>query len=133
MLEMKLTACITGVQHIGIPTAQYEATLNFFGKLGFSVELATVNPVSDCKVAFLTCEGVTLEIYQVPESSMSYGSVDHIALNVFDIEEAYIIAEECGFKILEDDIQFLPFWNNGVRFFTVEGPNKEKIEFNQKL
>ncbi len=28
---------------------------------------------------------------------------------------------------------FLPFWENGVKFFTIEGPNKEKVEFSQYL
>ena len=32
-----------------------------------------------------------------------------------------------------DTIHFLPFWENGVKFFTIEGPNKEKVEFSQYL
>ena len=28
-----------------------------------------------------------------------------------------------------DIVHFLPFWENGVKFFTIEGPNKEKVEF----
>ena len=28
-----------------------------------------------------------------------------------------------------DLVHFLPFWENGVKFFTIEGPNKEKVEF----
>ena len=31
------------------------------------------------------------------------------------------------------EIHFLPFWDNGVHFFTIEGPNKEKVEFSQYL
>ena len=27
-----------------------------------------------------------------------------------------------------DLVHFLPFWENGVKFFTIEGPNKEKVE-----
>ena len=27
-----------------------------------------------------------------------------------------------------DIVHFLPFWENGVKFFTIEGPNKEKVE-----
>ena len=30
-----------------------------------------------------------------------------------------------------DIVHFLPFWENGVKFFTIEGPNKEKVEFSQ--
>ena len=28
-----------------------------------------------------------------------------------------------------DIVHFLPFWENGVKFFTIERPNKEKVEF----
>ncbi|MDD4797654.1 MAG: VOC family protein, partial [Eubacteriales bacterium] len=31
------------------------------------------------------------------------------------------------------EIKGLPFWNNGVKFFTIMGPNAEKIEFCQIL
>ena len=30
-------------------------------------------------------------------------------------------------------VNSLPFWKNGVKFFTIEGPNREKIEFCEKL
>ena len=32
-----------------------------------------------------------------------------------------------------DIVHFLPFWENGVKFLTIEGPNKEKVEFSQYL
>ena len=31
------------------------------------------------------------------------------------------------------EIRFLPFWERGVRFFILEGPNGEKVELIQKL
>ena len=41
--------------------------------------------------------------------------------------------QEAGLTMLDDEIHGLPFWANGVKFFTVEGPNGEKVEFCQKL
>ena len=38
-----------------------------------------------------------------------------------------------GLNTTQDEVHFLPFWENGVRFFTIEGPNKEKVEFSQYL
>ena len=38
-----------------------------------------------------------------------------------------------GLAPLEDAIQFLPFWENGVRFFNLLGPNGETVEFSQRL
>lgn len=36
-----------------------------------------------------------------------------------------------GLRIDDTSVSFLPFFENGVRFFTIIGPNSEKIEFNQ--
>ena len=38
-----------------------------------------------------------------------------------------------GYELLDDAVRFLPFWARGVRFFTILGPNGEKVEFSQKL
>ena len=46
---------------------------------------------------------------------------------------AFAAAKEAGLKMLDDEIHGLPFWAHGVKFFTVEGPNGEKVEFCQKL
>ena len=61
------------------------------------------------------------------------GAIDHIALDTTDVEAAFAAAKEAGFTMLDDEIHGLPFWANGVKFFTVEGPNGEKVEFCQKL
>ena len=34
---------------------------------------------------------------------------------------------------MEDEIQFLPFWEKGFRYFKVLGPNHEPVEFGQIL
>lgn len=128
---MKLMTYTTRVQDIGIQTDQFSATMDFYAKLGFVLKLETTHPVTGGYVAFLSSNGVIMEIYQVSGSAMCYGAIDHIAFDVTDIEDAYRIAVSHGFTILESEIQFLPFWENGVRFFTLEGPNQEKIEFNQ--
>ncbi|MFR0790052.1 MAG: hypothetical protein ACLSHW_04940 [Lachnospiraceae bacterium] len=36
---------------------------------------------------------------------------------------------EQGYKVLSNGIEELPFWEKGVAFFIIEGPNKERIEF----
>ena len=61
------------------------------------------------------------------------GAIDHIALDTTDIEAAFAAAKEAGLTMLDDEIHGLPFWANGVKFFTVKGPNGEKVEFCQKL
>ena len=61
------------------------------------------------------------------------GAIDHVAIDVKNIEEIYDYINENGLNTTSDTIHFLPFWENGVRFFTIEGPNKEKVEFSQFL
>lgn len=124
---------ITGLQHIGIPTNDMEKTVAFYRTLGFQIALQTVNHGADEKVTFLRMGDVTLEVYENKKAAMAPGALDHIALNVTDIEKAFQMAKEQSFPMLDTEIQFLPFWEQGVRFFTVLGPNKEKVEFSQYL
>lgn len=58
--------------------------------------------------------------------------VDHIAMNVLDIDAAYEHITGLGVKILEE-ITFLPFWDKGIKYFLTEGPNKERLEYTQYL
>ena len=124
---------ITGLQHIGIPTNDLEATIAFYDTLGFQVVFRTVNEAANEKVAFLRMGDVTIETYENKQAALANGALDHIALNVTDIEAVFETAKEKEFCILDTEIQFLPFWENGVKFFTVVGPNKEKVEFSQYL
>ena len=84
--------------------------------------------------AFLLAGYILIETFENKTAALEGGSIDHIALNVPDIEAAYAAAKESGFTFLEsDEIVFLPFWEKGIRYFLIEGPNKEPIEFLQKL
>ena len=48
-------------------------------------------------------------------------------------EEMYKKICENGYEVITDGIEQLPFWDNGVKFFMIKGPNEERIEFCQKL
>ncbi len=124
---------INGLQHIGVPTNDIEKTICFYKMLGFQVVFQTVNEKANEKVTFLKLENVIIEAYENKQAALINGALDHIALDVTDIEEVFKIAKEQGLHIVDKEIQFLPFWNNGVKFFTIIGPNQEKIEFNQYL
>ena len=123
---------VTGLQHIGIPTTNVQQTIDFYASLGFDVIWENQSPEND-RVAFLKKGSCVLEAYHSDAPAMAAGAVDHIALNVIDIEAAYDAAQSLGYAALEGKITFLPFFANGVRFFTILGPNREKVEFNQYL
>ena len=132
-MENNFQKYITGLQHIGIPTNDLEATIAFYETFGFQVTFQTVNEAAGERVAFLRMGDVTVETYENKQAALRNGAVDHLALNVTDIEAVFRLAKEKGLCILDEGIQSLPFWENGVRFFSVAGPNKEKVEFNQYL
>lgn len=132
-MENDFKTYITGLQHIGIPTNDIEKTNDFYELLGFQVVFENVNQKADEKVSFLKLDHAVIETYENKHAVLENGALAHIALNVTDIEEVYKLATEKGFSISEKGIQFLPFWERGVRFFTITGPNKEKVEFSQYL
>lgn len=130
---MDLKNYSTGIQHIGIPTNDIEKTIAFYKELGFETALQTINKEADEKVAFLKLKTLVIETYENKAAKLESGAIDHVAVNVNNIEEVYQYIREKKLNTTNDTIHFLPFWKNGVRFFTIEGPNMEKIEFSQYL
>lgn len=128
---MSLKEQINGLQHIGVPTKNMEETIVFYEKLGFETAFETVNDGD--RVVFLKFASLVIETYESKDAAMKSGAVDHIALDVKDIEKTYELINQEGLNTTKDTIHFLPFWENGVKFFTIEGPNKEKVEFSQFL
>lgn len=122
---------VTGLQHIGIPTRDFAATLAFYGSIGFETTYVTKNGEDD--VAFLQIGNLVIETYTAPSPVGIPGAIDHIAIDVTDIDKAFAAAKAGGYKLLDQEIVFLPFFDNGVKYFMIEGPNGEKVEFNQKL
>ena len=119
----------TGIQHIGLPTNDIKKTIEFYTALGFETTFETM--LGDIAVAFLKLGDLVIETYQNGQAVGKAGAVDHIAINVTDIVEARRIADEMGLNVIEADQ--LPFFANGVKYFTILGPNNEKLEFNQYL
>ena len=70
---------------------------------------------------------------QSEDAAGKIGAIEHVAIDVTDIEQVYKEICDKNMNTLQDEIHFLPFWDNGVRFFTIKGPNEEKIEFSQFL
>lgn len=126
---MAFSKIATGLQHIGVPTNDLNKTIEFYQSLGFEVALRTAN--GDEQVAFLRLGDLTIETYQNFKAAEINGAVDHIAINVTDVDEARRIADRMGLEVIEEGQ--LPFWTNGVKYFTILGPNREKLEFNQYL
>ena len=130
---MTMQEIATGLQHIGVPTGDMDATIHFYHALGFETIFETVNAEAGGRVNFFKLGDLVIETYEVTDPAKAPGAVDHIAINVKDIEEAFRFVNEAGLNNTNDIIHSLPFFENGVKFFTIEGANKEKVEFNQFL
>ena len=127
----KIGQRITGFQHIGLPTNDMEKTIAFYTSLGFSPTLRTTHNGEE--FCFLALGNICVEAIGNGKGLERPGAIEHVALDVDDVEAAWQAVKEAGFSPLEEEIQFLPFWENGVRFFNILGPNQEKIEFSQVL
>ena len=127
---MAVSEYVNGYQHVGIPSNDIDATIRFFEALGFEIAYETEH---DGRVVFLQCGSIMIETYEkFGEAAGKRGAIDHIALDVKDLDKALEEVKKTGYPIVEGPA-FLPFWKNGVRYFTIEGPDKEAVEFSQML
>jgi catechol 2,3-dioxygenase-like lactoylglutathione lyase family enzyme len=139
---MPLQDNLQGLQHIGIPVTDLARSKAFYARLGFVETMRTDLPrgADAIRVAMMQHTKLTIELYQLEEperqaiAMRADGHIDHIALDVLDIEQACLDIRAAGFEILEEGAPvFLPFWEHGVKYFTIRGPDGEKVEFNQIL
>lgn len=129
----KLGDFALGLQHVGLPTNDLKATIAFYESLGFETVYQVKNEAAGEDVAFLRLKNLTIEAYENGQAAMKSGAIDHIAIDVVDVEAAYRLAQEQGYQIVSNGVEFLPFWQKGVKFFILLGPNQERVEFNQYL
>ena len=122
---------VKGIQHVGVPTKDIEKTVEFYKSLGF--EKVYEKEDEGGHAVFMQLSDAMIEVYGAETTAMMFGAVDHIALNVDDIEAINEEINALGYEVLEGGIITLPFWENGSKFFSIAGPNNEKIEFNQIL
>jgi lactoylglutathione lyase len=132
---------MSGWSHLGIPVTDLERSKFFYERFGFKQTLhAEIPQDSECiRAVMMEKDGFTIELYQltskdIPEiRSRKDGRIDHIALDVADAEKAFQELKAAGLEPLESAPVTLPFWENGVTYFNVRGPDGEKVEFIQRL
>ena len=85
----------------------------------------------------MTCKGFTVELIQLVGAAVEdpdtwkTGKIDHIALDVENVQDAFMEARSKGYEMVDYGIQELPLFAHGCRYFSIKGPSGEKIEFNQ--
>lgn len=130
---------INHLQHVGIPVGNLENSQKFYEKLGFQRVMHAVflHGGEPGKVSMMKRDGIVMELYQMPEPELSRvkqrndGHIDHIAFDVDDIDETFALLKNEGFPVLEESPVFLNFWEKGCKYFNIEGPDGERLEFCQ--
>lgn len=132
---MTIQENVMGLQHLGIPTVDMEKSIAWYTEvLGFTNIEEKKLPDQNLHAAFLKKGNLVLELYPTEDAGeRGHGHIDHVALDVKDIQAAFEEMKKSGATLLDTEIQTLPFFEKGVSFFTVLGPSGEKVEFNQFL
>lgn len=125
------------LQHIGFPTNDLEKTIAWYTQqLGFKVVNRAYTPDGKTPVAFIQNSDTVYELYQ-PEQALDAEAakrIDHICYDSADIERDYQYCTSHGYTVTTQGIESLPtVWENGVRYFKVQGPSGEEVEFCQIL
>ena len=120
---------IKGLSHIGIFAKDIDASIDFYKRLGFSLDNEA--SVSDVRLAFLSAGTCIIELIGKDESRAA-GVVDHIAMEVDDIDAAVADAIKSGIAIGANDVKFVDILG-GVKNVFFNGPNGERLEFFQHL
>lgn len=117
------------LQHIGMPTDDLKKTVTFWEKLGFKKLGEFDTDDQGNEVVFMQYAHLTLEIWTGDGAVHKTGAINHISLNTSDADAAFKAAKAEGFNVKDSEVQHLDFWDKGIKFFNIEGPNSETIEF----
>ncbi|BDR13264.1 VOC family protein [Vibrio sp. STUT-A11] len=121
--------------HIGIPVQDVETSVNFYQKLGFDIlerhQLDSGNGGKN-HIAFATKNGVLLEFYQLhgETTSKREGAINHVAIKVENLGEVQNLLGELDIPLVDGPTS-LPFGQNGMTYMMIEGPDRERIEFDE--
>ena len=138
---MLLKDNFSGLQHLGLPVTDIERSREFYKQLGFEEVMATeLDFDGTIQVAMMKRADTVMELYQMPEEQLAEirtredGPIDHIAFSVADIDAAFEELKSAGMEMNEEAPVLLDtFWAKGCKFFTIRGPDDERLEFNQIL
>ena len=131
---------LNGWSHLAVKVANLEQSVCFYEILGFRKisEGYVDTPDGRLYIAFVDMKGFCLELIQVQPREwerikrVKTGRIDHVAFDVTDAREAFYACKKQGLTMLDCVVKELDFFERGIRYFMIEGPNGEHIEFNQK-
>lgn len=119
------------LQHIGLPTDDMEKTVAFYQSIGFEILHERLDNGKPLK--FLGLGNVVMETYMAKNGAANKpGAIHHLAFNCTDIVGCVKMLQDQHYQIIEGP-NYLPFWDHGVEYVSILGPNAEVLEFNQRF
>ncbi|WP_010168432.1 VOC family protein [Candidatus Epulonipiscium viviparus] len=117
------------LDHINLTVPNINETAKFYTDvLGFTVTGDFNTPSG--RFLFVSKDGVTYEILE--NATLTAATVGHIALKSTDIEADYQALKAQNAKLL-GPVKQIDFIFNGAKFFFVESPSGEQVEYIQLL
>jgi len=117
---------VTGLAHIGIFVKDIEKSIDYYKRLGFTLDKEEQVSI---RLAFLSAGNCLIELVEQKDlPPRTAGVVDHVAMVVDNIEAAIANAKAQGIEIDESQINSVPILG-GVKNVFFQGPDGERLEF----
>ncbi|MHC1683565.1 MAG: VOC family protein [Clostridiaceae bacterium] len=134
-------ANLIGLSHIGIVVSDMEKSKKFYKQFGFKEVAKTKIKKGEDEtiIIVLNKNGVNIQLIQPTGEKLEEvksrkdGHINHIAFDVIDVEKAFKELKDNGIETIEEKPVFLPFWERGIKYFNILGPDGERLEFSEKL
>ena len=121
---------ITGLAHIGIFVKDIDKSIDYYKRLGFTLDKEEQPGI---RIAFLSAGTCLIELVEQKDlPQRTAGVVDHVAVVVDDIEAAIANANAQGIAIDASQINEVPILG-GVKNVFFDGPDGERLEFFEYL
>ena len=116
---------ITGLAHIGVFAKDIDKSIDFYKRLGFTLDKEEDVGI---RLAFLSAGTCLIELVEQKDiPPRDAGVVDHVAVVVDDINAAIANAKANGINI-DGEVNSVPILG-GVKNVFFEGPDGERLEF----
>lgn len=118
-------AKMTGLSHIGIYTKDMDSAIDFYKRLGFTLD-AECKP--DVRLAFLSLGSCIIELIENDKEWPVEGLIPHIAIECENIDDLVDNLKQRGFIKEDVSVCFNPGILGGVKNIFFDGPSGERLE-----
>ncbi len=126
----------TGLHHIGVMTADIDRSMAYYQNLGLTLREAFDMP-GGTRIAFLRAGSAVIELVMPADAESvklrQNGRVDHIALEVKDIDAVIDALKAKGIAFDADKAGTAPIFANGSKNIFLTGPDGERLELFEEL